>query len=126
MPSRLEIKPPPGVRKFHSKQSELGEHLPSTAFRIVLLGPGSSGKTLAMQSMILNHYRGVFQKIFLWSPTSRLDSGWEPVFRFMQRELGQNPEGRGEEECVWDTFSGADLEAVVEKYTKIVKELKSR
>ena len=61
MPSWLEITPPPGVRKFHSKQSELGEHLPSTAFRIVVLGPGSSGKTLAMQSMILNHYRGVFQ-----------------------------------------------------------------
>ena len=126
MSSRLEIKPPPGVRKFHSKQSQLGEHLPSTAFRIVLLGPGSSGKTLAMQSMILNHYRGVFQKMFLWSPTSRLDSGWEPVFRFMQRELGQDPEATGEEQCVWDTFSGADLEAVVEKHTKIVKELKSR
>ena len=44
----------------------------------------------------------------------------------MQRELGQDPEGRGEEQCVWDTFPGADLEAVVEKHTKIVKELKSR
>ena len=44
----------------------------------------------------------------------------------MQRELGQDPEARGEEQCVWDTLNGADLEAVVEKHTKIVKELKSR
>ena len=126
MRRRLQIEPPPCVRKFHSKQSDLGEHMMQVPFRAVLLGPGSSGKTLAMQAMILNHYRGVFQKIFLWSPTSRLDSGWEPVFRYMQRELGQDPEGSGEEQCVWDTFNGADLEAVVEKHTKIVKEFKSR
>ena len=41
----------------------------------------------------------------------------------MQREMGQDPEATGEEQCVWDTFNGADLEAVVEKHTKIVKEL---
>ena len=126
MRRRLAIEPPPGVRKFHSKQSELGEHMMQDPFRLVLLGPGSSGKTLAMQAMIMNHYRGVFRKIFLWSPTSRLDSGWEPVFRYMQRELGQDPEGTGEEQCVWDTFNGADLEEVVEKHTKVIKELKSR
>ncbi len=73
--TELAIKPLPGIRKYHSKQGPLGEHLPRTPFRIVLLGPGSSGKTLAMQSMIENHDRGVFKEIHLWSPTSRLDVG---------------------------------------------------
>ena len=126
MPRTLEIKPLPGVRKYHSKQSDLGDHLPSTAFRIVLLGPGSSGKTLAMQAMIDNHYRGVFKEIYLWSPTSRLDSGWAVTFEYMRRVLGQDPEAIGEKQCVFDSFNGADLERVVAKQTMVVKELKAR
>ena len=68
MPRTLEIKPLPGVRKYHSKQSDLGDHLPQVPFRAVLLGPGSSGKTLAMQAMIDNHFRGVFKEIYFGAP----------------------------------------------------------
>ena len=44
----------------------------------------------------------------------------------MERELGQDPHAQGTEQSMWDSFTGADLEAVVEKQRKIVKELKSR
>ena len=75
----LAIAPLKGIRKFHSKQS-VHEHMPEVPFRLIALGNGGSGKSLTMQNMLVNHYRGVFSAIFLGSPTSRLDMGWEPVF----------------------------------------------
>ena len=59
--------------------------MPETPFRLIALGNSGSGKTLTLQNMLLNHYKGIFQAIYLWSPTSRLDMGWEPVFKYMKR-----------------------------------------
>ena len=84
----LSIAPLKGVRKFHSKQSR-HEHMPEVPFRLIALGNSGSGKTLTLQNMLLNHYKGVFSAIFLWLPTSRLDMGWEPVVRYLSRELGR-------------------------------------
>ena len=74
--------------------------MPEVPFRLIALGNSGQGKTLTIQNMLLHHYKGVFEGIFLWSPTARLDMGWEPVFKFMKRELGQNPEATNEEQCV--------------------------
>ena len=91
-------------------------------FRIVLLGPGRSGKSLCMQNILVNHYRGVFQKIYLWSPTSRLDGSWAPVFEYMRRVLGQDTEPIDpKEQCVFDTFNPEDLSRIVARQTEIVK-----
>ena len=71
-----------------------------------------------MQNTLVNHYRGVFQKIFLWSPTSRLDGSWAPVFEYMRRVLGQDTESIDpKEQCVFDTFNPEDLSRIVARQT---------
>ena len=121
----LGIAPLKGVRKFHSKQS-VHEHMPETPFRLIALENSGSGKTLTLQNMLLNHYKGVFTAIYLWSPTSRLDMGWEPVFRFMKHELGQNPEATNEEQCVFETFRNEDLVRVIDTFSTKIRKLKER
>ena len=121
----LGIAPLKGVRKFHSKQSVHG-HMPETPFRLIALGKSGSGKTLTLQNMLLNHYKGVFTAIYLWSPTSRLDMGWEPVFRFMKHELGQNPEATNEEQCVFETFRNEDLVRVIDTFSAKIRKLNLR
>ena len=123
--SKLGIAPLKGVRKFHSKQSAHG-HMPETPFRLIALGNSGSGKTLTLQNMLLNHYRGIFQAIYLWSPTSRLDMGWEPVFKYMKRELGQDPEATNEEQCVFETFRNDDLVRVIDTFSAKIRKLKER
>ena len=77
--------------------------------------------------MIENHYRNVFKEIYLWSPTSRLDAGWSSTFEYMRKHLKQDPDATDKEnQCVFDTFKGDDLDYVVEKQTKTIKELKAR
>ena len=112
----LKIAPLKGVRKFHSKQSA-HEHMPEVPFRLIALGNSGSGKTLTLQNMLLNHYKGIFTEIYLWSPTSRLDMGWEPVFKFMARELGQN---------VFETFKNEDLVRVIDTFSNKIRKLKER
>ena len=122
----LAIEPLKGVRKFHSKQSRHG-HMPEVPFRLIALGNSGSGKSLTVRNMLVNHYKGVFSAIFLWSPTSRLDMGWEPVFRYMKTELGQNPDATDEkEQCVFDTFRNEDLTRVINEFSATIKKLKER
>ena len=122
----LRVTPLKGVRKFHSKQSKHG-HMPEVPFRMIALGNSGSGKTLTLQNLLLNHYKRTFKKIFLWSPTGRLDMGWEPVFKYMQRELGQRPDAMdGDEQCVFETFKNDDLVRVIDTFSKEIKQLKER
>ena len=39
----------------------------------IFLGPSKSGKTVALISMILEQYRGVFEKIYIFSPSIGID-----------------------------------------------------
>ncbi len=77
--SDLKIKPLK-TKKFWSNQSRLGEHMPETPSRGIVLGPGSYGQTLTAQVMLQKPYKDVFRAIFIWSPTARLDKGWDPIF----------------------------------------------
>ena len=62
----MAIAPLKGVRKFHTKQSA-HEHMPGVPFRMIALGNSGSGKTLTLQNMILNHYKGVFKNLLVES-----------------------------------------------------------
>ena len=41
----------------------------------IFLGPSKSGKTVAVMSMILEQYCGVFEKIYIFSPSINIDDG---------------------------------------------------
>ena len=99
----LKIKPPK-AKKFWSNQSNAGEHMMETPSRGIFLGPGSSGKTLTAQVLLTKFYKDVFAAIFIWSPTARLDKGWDVVFEEMVK-LGQEPEATsGDKQCVFYNF----------------------
>ena len=75
----------------------------------IFLGPSKSGKTvahlqgankpwlgthldnLALISMILEQYRGVFEKIF--SPSINIDNGWIPVKKYIEQDLAGGEHG---------------------------------
>ena len=123
MPSGLAVEPLK-TQKFYSKQSRFG-HMPEVPFRMCLYGPGSSGKTLCLQNMILNHYRNTFSYITIWSPTARLDVGWRPVFEYMEKEMGQKIDDP-QHPCIFEDFKGEDLDRIVKDQFTIIKKLKER
>ncbi|CAE7444260.1 unnamed protein product, partial [Symbiodinium pilosum] len=58
--------------------------LPSTG---ILLGPSKSGKTVALISMILEQYRGCFERIYIFSPSISVDDGWRPVKQYIEETM---------------------------------------
>ena len=69
---------PRAMPEFKSKQSKY-EHAGKLPMRAVVLGPSGSGKTVLLQNMILDIYKGCFERIFIFSPSINVDMTWGPV-----------------------------------------------
>ena len=54
----------------------------------IFLGPSKSGKTVALISLILEQYKRVFERIYVFSPSVNIDDGWIPVKKYIEQDLG--------------------------------------
>ena len=72
----------------------------------IFLGPSKSGKTVTLISLILEQHRGVFERIYIFSPSIDIDDGWIPVKKYIEQDLGVNTE---REQAYWDEWDEAAL-----------------
>ena len=77
----------------------------------IFLGPSKSGKTVALISLILEQYRGVFERIYIFSPSVNIDDGWIPVKKYIEEDLGVNTE---REQTYWDEWDEAALRRIMQ------------
>ena len=56
--------------------------------------------------MILEQYRGVFERIYIFSPSIDIDDGWIPVKKNIEQDLGVNTE---REQAHWNEWDEAAL-----------------
>ena len=72
-----EIKPIQTV-EYQSKQSKY-EQCGKLPIRSIILGPSGSGKTVLLVNMILDIYKKCFNRVYIFSPSIRVDTTWGPV-----------------------------------------------
>ena len=82
----------PGIRlhphpTFENKKANF-ENLPDLNLRWAFVGTSGSGKGVAMLDLLLRHYRGVFDRIYLYSKSSTIDKNWDPLKKYVERTLG--------------------------------------
>ena len=63
--SDIPIVKPVDVKEYDFKQSKY-EVAPRLPFSQIITGPSGSGKGILLQSMILDIYRGVFERIYIY------------------------------------------------------------
>ena len=63
--SDIPIVKPVNVKEYDFKQSKY-EVAPKLPFSQIITGPSGSGKGILLQSMILDIYRGVFERIYIY------------------------------------------------------------
>ena len=107
---------PINVKEYDFKQSKY-EVAPKLPFSQIIIGPSGSGKGILRQSMILDIYRDVFERIYIWSPSISVDSNWLPVKKYIQDNLKVNLE---KEKCMFDEYVPEELEAVIKKQHKVI------
>ena len=64
------------------------------------------------------HYRGVFERIYIFSPSIDIDDGWIPVKKYIEQDLGVNTE---REQAYWDEWDKAALRRIIQQQRKITE-----
>ena len=85
---KIKLFPTP---EYTSKQSS-DPVVPLVPRTGIFLTPSKSGKTVTLISLILEQYRGVFERIYIFSPSIDIDDGWIPVKKYIEQDLGVNTE----------------------------------
>jgi len=111
---------PRKVEVFKTAQSKY-PNVDPVPFRSLLLGPSGSGKSTLLQSMILDIYAGVFQRIYIWSPSIYIDPTWTPVREYLKTVLRQD---EIKEKTLFDHYNEADLDRVINTQFKVVEHQK--
>ena len=118
----MTAKAPPVIRphrcKDYSCRQSRYEHVPSLPTRMILLAPSGSGKTILLQNLLLDVYRGAFQRIYLFSPSVHLDHAWDPVKKYVEKTLGVDPE---REPYAFDHYAAGALAAIVQRQRKVAE-----
>ena len=115
--SDIPIVKPVNVKEYDFKQSKY-EVAPKLPFSQIITGPSRSGKGILLQSMIVDIYRGVFERIYIWSPSISVDSNWTPVKRYIQDELKVDLE---KEKCLFDDYIPEELDKVIKRQHKVIE-----
>ena len=83
---------------------------------MVITGQSGFGKTVLLSNLILDIYRNCFRRIYIWSSSVFLDPVWEPVKKFVENDLGVNPE---KEKVHFDTFHIDEMQKVLDLQNKV-------
>ena len=111
---KLQVALPKNPRKFHTKQTY--DHMPGGkggVMRGIFVGPGSSGKTVVLQWSLQGPWRGLTDKLAIWSPTIFLQPDWEPILEMMKTEYGQS----WDKLWAFENFNQGEMDKIVHEWT---------
>lgn len=109
------------VKEYESKQSKYN-HCAKLPMRACILGPSGSGKTILLQNMILDIYRGCFERIYIFSPSINVDQTWAPVKKYIKDELKVSDSE--EEPIYFDHYNSEALDNIIQTQHKLVQYMK--
>ena len=115
--SNIPLVKPINIKEYEFKQSKY-EVAPKLSFSMIITGPSGSGKGILLQSLILDIYRDVFARVYVWSPSVSIDPNWTPVKRYIQTELKVDTE---KEKYFFNEYNPSELEAVISRQHKITE-----
>ena len=119
MSKKTSIKPIK-VIEYSCKQSKHSV-VPKLPLRGILLAPSGSGKTVLLSNMMLNIYRGCFERIYILSPS---DQSWEAVKDDQDKVMGVKKTET--DKLYFDHYDPDDLQHIIDTQQKVILEMKQR
>ena len=105
------------VKEYDFKQSKY-EVAPKLPASMIISAPSGSGKTILLQSLILDIYRNCFARIYVFSPSINVDSIWTPVKKYIKDEMKVDTE---KEQCFFEEYIASDLQKIIERHHKVIE-----
>ena len=95
------------LKRYNVKQSKY-KMVGRIPIRQIVLGPSGCGKGIFSQNEILDIYKNMFTRIYIFSPSIEVDyQTWKPVKDYIEKEMGLK---HTDEEPIY--FGGYDAEAL--------------
>ena len=82
-----KVTPLPQAERHYKNSSY--KAMPKVCFRLLLTGRSGAGKSVTVSSMVLDHYRGCFEAIYIFSSTAELDPTYRAIAKYARDELNQ-------------------------------------
>ena len=118
----------PIIKPIKTKEYEVPEskykQVGKLPIRSILVGPSGSGKSILLQNMIINIYKGLFGRIYIFSPSIDVDYTWVPVKNHIKKEL--KLEETDEEKFYFSEYDPNALSKIIETQKKIIEYQKQK
>ena len=113
---------PIDVKEYTSKQSKY-DVVGKLPLRDIILGPSGAGKGVLLSNMILDIYKGCFNRIFIFSPSIDVDKTWIPVKEYIEKSQKVDLK---KEKLFFDSYDAEALENIVSTQHKVAEHMKSK
>ena len=100
---------PIDCKEFTSKQSKY-DVVGKLPLRDIVLGPSGAGKGVLLSNMILDIYKGCFDRIFIFSPSIDVDKTWITVKEYIEKSQKVDTK---KEKLFYDHYDAEALENIV-------------
>jgi hypothetical protein len=118
----MEIKVP-NCPKYTCRQPT-SEGVPKLPARAIIVGPGGFGKTIILVNLLTRPeaWRGLFERIYVVSPTIHLDRSWDVLKDYQKNVMKVNPK----EQTYWDSWDEEAMQSLLDRQMKVTEMQKSR
>ena len=113
---------PIDVKEYTSKQSKY-DVVGKLPLRDIILGPSGAGKGVLLSNMILDIYRGCFDRIYIFSPSIDVDKTWIPVKEYIEKSQKVDLK---KEKLFFDSYDAEALENIVSTQHKVAEHMKTK
>lgn len=113
---------PIDVKEYTSKQSKY-DVVGKLPLRDIILGPSGAGKGVLLSNMILDIYRGCFDRIYIFSPSVNVDKTWDKCKEYIEKSQKVDP---NKEQIYFDHYDPEALESIVSTQTKLAEHMKAK
>ena len=108
---------PINIPEYKYKQSKY-EMTPKLPFRSIVVASSTGGKTVLIQNLLLNIYRGSFERVYIFSPSIHSGPALYEVKKY-QKEVMKVIDTK--EDLYFEGFNPSDLQKILERQKKVIE-----
>ena len=116
MNNNIPIVKPIDIPEYKYKNSKY-DMMPSLPFRGILVASSTGGKTVLIQNLILNIYKGSFERIFIFSPSVHVDDTWNSVKKHISENMNVDTE---KEKTYFEEYNPEALNQIIKTQHKVI------